>query len=68
MITHQEYRSACERADAKMKEKNGHTFVTILKTRCRYCGRSPKAKGTCGQWFQTFLDLLGVELQTPSPK
>ena len=42
-------------ADDLMKESNGHYFVTILKTRCQYCGRSPKvATRRCALWFQTF--------------
>lgn len=43
-------------ADKRMKVQNGHSFVTILKTRCQYCGRSPDAKGRCRAWFQTFID------------
>jgi len=42
-------------ADARMKASNGHSFVTILKTRCQHCGRSRKARGNCRGWFQTFL-------------
>ena len=46
---------AFEEADRLMKETNGHYFVTMLKTRCQYCGRSPKVKTKCGSWFQTYL-------------
>lgn len=42
-------------ADRRMKANNGHAFLTILKTRCQHCGRSPRAKGRCGAWFQTFI-------------
>lgn len=62
VITYELYRAACERADASMKANNGHSFMTILKTRCQYCGRSPKVKTKCGGWFMTFLDHLGHEL------
>lgn len=41
-------------ADDLMKQSNGHYFITILKTRCQYCGKSPKVKTRCGKWFQTF--------------
>ena len=47
-------------ADRRMKRNNGHSFVTILKTRCQFCGRSPNAKGRCRGWFQTFLWHLDV--------
>lgn len=47
-------------ADRRMKSSNGHSFVTILKTRCQYCGRSPAAKGKCSAWFQVFLDHLTI--------
>lgn len=45
-------------ADKQMKRTDGHSFVTMLKTRCRYCGRSPAQKGRCPDWFLTFLDCL----------
>lgn len=61
------YDAACERADQRMKEKNGHTFETILKTRCVYCGRSPKAPGKCRGWFMTFINLLYDELNPQEP-
>ncbi len=50
-----QFKYAEELADKAMKATNGHSFVTILKTRCQFCNRSPKAKGKCGAWFQTFL-------------
>ena len=62
-ITHEEYRAACGQADKKMKAKNGHSYMTILKTRCQYCGRSPRQPGKCRAWFMTFLNLLEWELQ-----
>jgi len=45
-----------EEADKRMKKTNGHSYVHTLKTRCRYCGRSPQQKGKCQHWFQTFID------------
>jgi hypothetical protein len=62
-MTYDEYRAALEEADRRMKAHNGHEFVTILKTRCQHCGRSRKAKGKCGGWFQTFVNQLGCVLQ-----
>lgn len=45
----------CEiEADKRMKESNGHSFVTMLKTRCQYCGRSPKVTTRCGGWFHSY--------------
>ena len=53
-------------ADKRMKESNGHSFVQILKTRCQFCGRSPKIKTRCGQWFQTFIyHLKNIYLNHP---
>lgn len=43
-------------ADDQMKLSNGHSFVTMLKTRCQYCGRSPASMGRCPDWFKTFID------------
>lgn len=54
--------AACIRADAAMKQSNGHQFETILKTRCIWCRRSPASKGRCGSWFRTFLFQLSGEL------
>lgn len=39
--------------DKRMKESNGHRYIRILKTRCDYCGRSPRQKGRCPRWYQT---------------
>lgn len=61
-MSHEEWMQAKLTADQRMKANNGHSFVTILKTRCQFCGRSRKAKGRCGQWFQTFLWHLDVIL------
>jgi len=44
-----------KQADKRMKASNGHSYVTILKTRCQYCNRSPTQKGRCKAWFQTFI-------------
>lgn len=54
--------AACRSADAKMKSGGGHVFEHILKTRCIWCGRSPKARGRCSGWFNTFLWHLSGEL------
>ena len=61
-LTFDEWEQAKRLADQQMKETNGHSFVTILKTRCRFCGRSQNAKGRCGAWFQTFLSRLDTIL------
>jgi hypothetical protein len=63
LLSRERFDAMCKRADQKMKAKNGHTFQTILKTRCIYCGRSPKAKGKCRGWFMTFINLLWYELE-----
>lgn len=68
MMTREQYDEACKRADKSMKDKSGHSFATILKTRCIYCGRSPRAKGKCRGWFMTFINLLYYELQLELPK
>lgn len=52
-----------EEADRRMKASEGHSYLTILKTRCQYCGRSPRQKGRCGEWFHTFLDQLSIVLK-----
>ena len=62
-MTYSEYRSYLEEADRRMKEKNGHFYVTILKTRCQYCGKKPGAKTKCPGWLQTFVNDLGCVLQ-----
>jgi len=62
-FTYEAYRAALEEADKRMKASNGHQYVTILKTRCMNCGRSPRVKTRCGGWFQTFVNDLGVVLQ-----
>jgi hypothetical protein len=61
-LTFEEYCRAVIAANSRMKEKNGHSFIHILKTRCQYCGRSPRQKGRCSGWFQTFVALLAGEL------
>lgn len=58
MITVDELQECYLEADRRMKENNGHSFVTILKTRCEYCHRSPKVKTRCGGWFQSFTSHL----------
>jgi hypothetical protein len=49
-FTLDEWKRATLRADALMKQNNGHSFMTILKTRCQYCGRSRNARGKCPAW------------------
>jgi len=49
---------AIVKADELMKADNGHNFQHILKTKCIYCGRSPKVKTKCSYWFQTYLENL----------
>lgn len=61
-LTFDEWGLAKLAADARMKQNNGHYFVVTLKTRCQYCGRSPKARGKCGAWFQTFIAHLDTVL------
>ena len=62
IFTFEEYDRAKYVADRLMKESNGHTYETILKTRCIYCRRSQNDKRRCGQWFQTFLYWLDFVL------
>lgn len=62
-MTPVELRECYEEADRRLKVKDGHSYLTILKTRCQYCGRSPKQKGRCAGWFQTFLDQLDSVLR-----
>lgn len=57
-LTWEQWEAAKIEADRRMKEENGHSFETILKTRSTYCRRSPRAKGKCGAWFQTFIRQL----------
>jgi len=57
-FTYEEFHEALKIADEIMKRNNGHTFETILKTRCVYCRKSPKVKTRCGAWFQTFINKL----------
>lgn len=57
-MTFDEFKECQIEADRRMKECNGHKFITILKTRCYYCGRNPGVKTRCGGWFHSFLDHL----------
>jgi hypothetical protein len=61
-MSYKELRECYEEADRRMKANNGHSFLTVLKTRCQYCNRSPSVKTRCGGWFQTFLDCLSTVL------
>ena len=62
-----DYMFAVKRADALTKANNGHSFIIMLKTRCQYCHRSPKQKGVCPRWFDTFIGHLGRELTGTRP-
>ena len=55
-FTIKDYEQSLIEADKIMKESNGHSYMTILKTRCQFCGRSPRDKRRCGQWFHTFIE------------
>lgn len=61
-MTQFEIESAYKEADKRMKATNGHMYITILKTRCQNCGRSPKQKGKCTGWFRTFISHLTTVL------
>lgn len=52
-FTLSEWDKASKLADERMKMNNGHSFQTILKTRCIYCGKSPHVKTKCRGWFMT---------------
>lgn len=65
-MNHSEWTALLQRADAAMKATNGHSYLTILKTRCQHCGRSPRQKGKCPAWLNTFCDELYRLLQQPS--
>ena len=54
--------AAARKAYAAMEDSSGHVFEHCLKVRCVWCRRSPRAKGRCGAWFQTFLWHLRYEL------
>lgn len=57
-LTMEEWDKVKIEADRSMKASNGHSYETILKTRCIYCRRSPRDKRRCGAWFQTFINRL----------
>ena len=42
--------------DQDMKAAQGHRFLTVLKTRCQLCGRSPKMRGKCPRWYDALFD------------
>lgn len=52
-FTLKDWDQASKLADKQMKESNGHSYMTMLKTRCVYCGKSPKVKTRCRGWFMT---------------
>lgn len=54
-FTIEDFKQSQIEADRLMKEHNGHYYFIMLKTRCQFCGKSPKDKRKCGQWFQTFI-------------
>jgi hypothetical protein len=53
----------CQEADKETKANNGHEFMITLKTRCQNCGRSPKQKGRCPAWLNTYMHLLFRKLE-----
>lgn len=61
-FTIEDFDKALPIADKLMKNKNGHEFETILKTRCIHCGRKPLVKTKCSHWFQTFISRLRLVL------
>lgn len=61
-MTMEQFKKAEVKADEILKESNGHSYEHMLKTRCQFCGKSPKDKRRCGQWFQTFLFRLDYVL------
>lgn len=54
-LTRDEWNALLTDADASMKRSDGHAFFTALKTRCMRCGRSPRQKGRCAGWLNTFM-------------
>lgn len=46
----EEWDRVVARADELMKANQGHRYIRILKTRCQYCGRSPRQRGKCHAW------------------
>ena len=61
-MTYAEWAALTIDVDEKMKANNGHSFIITLKTRCQYCGRSPRAKGKCRGWFMTYMNIMATEL------
>lgn len=59
-MTQDELQACYEQADTRMKATDGHSYITVLKTRCQHCGRSPNQKGRCSGWFNSFIDNLTV--------
>jgi len=47
-----------KKADILTKQNSGHSFIKILKTKCKYCGRTEKQKGSYSQWHLTFFDKI----------
>lgn len=62
MITNKEYQKILKNVDKQVKATNGHCYIKILKTKCQYCGRTPKQKGRCPAWLDHFFMLVEVEL------
>ena len=62
VLSFDEWALAKMTASRRMKASNGHYFITVMKTRCQFCGRSPRAKGKCGAWFETFMAQLDIVL------
>ena len=51
-----EIRQAFVDGDVDMKNVNGHRYLTVLKTRCQLCGRSPRQAGKCPRWYDALFD------------
>jgi hypothetical protein len=58
MIDLDDWDAVLKEADERMKRTDGHSYLTILKTRCQACGRSPKQKGICRFWFRRSFEMI----------
>ncbi len=63
IISHDEWMRLASEADAEMKRSNGHRYQIILKTRCTKCGRSPRQKGKCPGWVNTYTEILHEKVE-----
>ena len=62
MINRQQFRKIRGKCYEQMLATEGHRYTTILKTRCDYCGRSPRQKGKCRHSATHLLNLVEQEL------